>query len=140
MSASEPPRVARVGAEDVVPRVGGECATFTTNVRRKSRAGGVDAHGRARHHVATLTGRNAMASLSRTLAKWIVGLRYEDLPPEVVDRAKGVTLHCISSMLLGSQTGAAKQAAKLITDEEDGVRNGATLVVDGRKVTRGGAA
>src|SRR4051812_45754371 len=81
-----------------------------------------------------------MASLSRTPARWIVGLRYEDLPPAVVDRAKGVTLHCISSMLLGSQTGAAKQAAKLITDEEDGVRNGATIVVDGRKVTRGGAA
>ena len=27
-----------------------------------------------------------MASLSRQLAQWIVDLRYEDLPPEVVDR------------------------------------------------------
>ena len=34
-----------------------------------------------------------MASLSRQLAQWVVGLRYEDLPPAVVDRAKGVTLH-----------------------------------------------
>ena len=34
-----------------------------------------------------------MATISRQLAKWVVGLRYEDLPPEVVDRAKGVTLH-----------------------------------------------
>jgi hypothetical protein len=32
-----------------------------------------------------------MASLSRQLAQWVVGLRCED-PPEVVDRAKGVTL------------------------------------------------
>ena len=64
-----------------------------------------------------------MPSLSRELAKWIVGLRYEDLPPEVVDRAKGVTLHCISSVLLGSQTKAGKQAVKFITDEEAGVSN-----------------
>ena len=81
-----------------------------------------------------------MASLSRELARWIVNLRYEHLPPEVVDRAKGVTLHCISSILLGSQTGGGKQAVKLMTDEEEGVRNGATILVDGRKVTRGGAA
>ena len=57
-----------------------------------------------------------MASLSRQLAQWVVGLRYEDLPPEVVDRAKGVTLHSLASALLGSQTPAAKQAVKLITD------------------------
>ena len=81
-----------------------------------------------------------MASLSRALAHWIVNLRYEDLPPEVIDRAKGVTLHCISSILLGSQTGGGKQAVELIADEEEGVRNGATILVDGRKVTRGGAA
>ena len=35
-----------------------------------------------------------MASLSRQLAQWIAGLRYEDLPAAVVDRAKGVTLAC----------------------------------------------
>ncbi len=67
-----------------------------------------------------------MASLSRQLAQWIVGLRYEDLPPEVVDRAKGVTLHNIASALIGSQTGPGKQAVKMITEEEAGVRNGAT--------------
>jgi len=53
-----------------------------------------------------------MPSLSRQFAKWITELRYEDLPPEVVDRAKGVTLHCISSVLLGSQTKAGQQAVK----------------------------
>ena len=45
-----------------------------------------------------------MASLSRQLAQWVVGLRYEDLPPEVVDRAKGVTLQSLTSLLLGSQS------------------------------------
>jgi 2-methylcitrate dehydratase PrpD len=81
-----------------------------------------------------------MASLSRQLARWIVNLRYEDLPPEVIDRAKGVTLHCLASILIGSQTGPGRNAVKLITDEEAGVRSGATIMVDGGKVTKGGAA
>ncbi len=81
-----------------------------------------------------------MASLSRQLAQWVVGLRYEDLPPEVVDRAKGVTLHCLASVLLGSQTGPGKQAVKLITEEEAGVRKGATIMVNGSTATKGGAA
>jgi 2-methylcitrate dehydratase PrpD len=81
-----------------------------------------------------------MPSLSRKLAQWVASLTYDDLPPEVVDRAKGVTLHCLGSILLGSQTEAARQAAKLITDEELGVRSGATIMVYGGKVTKGGAA
>jgi len=32
-----------------------------------------------------------MASLSRQLARWVVGLRDNDPPCEAVDRAKGVT-------------------------------------------------
>ncbi|MBI4189414.1 MAG: MmgE/PrpD family protein [Betaproteobacteria bacterium] len=81
-----------------------------------------------------------MASLSRHLAQWAVGLRYEDVPPEVIDRAKGVTLHGLASVLLGSQSPAGQQAVKLISEEEAGVRNGATIMVNGAKVTRGGAA
>lgn len=81
-----------------------------------------------------------MASLSRQLARWIVSLRYEDLPPEVVDRAKGVTLHCLTSVLLGSQTASGRNAVKLVADEETGVRSGATIMVHGGKVTKGGAA
>ncbi len=81
-----------------------------------------------------------MASLSRQFAHWVAGLRYEDLPPEVVDRAKGVTLHCLASVLLGANTGPGKQAVKLVTGEEAGVRKGATIMVDGTVATRGGAA
>ncbi len=81
-----------------------------------------------------------MASLSRQFAQWVVGLRYEDLPPAVVDRAKGVTLHSLASVLIGSQTPDGRHAVKFITQEEDGVRNGATLMVSGSKVTKGGAA
>jgi 2-methylcitrate dehydratase PrpD len=81
-----------------------------------------------------------MASLSRQFARWIVGLRYEDLPPEVVDRAKGVTLHALASVLIGSQTSAGRKAVELIIEEEDGARNGATLMAHGGRATKGGAA
>ena len=81
-----------------------------------------------------------MTSLSRQLAHWVVGLRYDDLPPAVVDRAKGVTLHGLVSVLLGSQTEGGRGAVKLMKAEEAGVSSGATIMVDGTRVTRGGAA
>ena len=81
-----------------------------------------------------------MTSLSRQLARWVAGLRYEDLPPAVVDRARSVTLQGLVSVLLGSQTPGGRGAIKLITGEEAGVRSGATIMVDGTRVTRGGAA
>ena len=81
-----------------------------------------------------------MASLSRQLARWIAGLKYEDLPPEVVDRAKGVTLQSLSSILIGSQTKPGRDAVHLMSGEEDGVKRGATIMVSGEKVTKGGAA
>src|SRR3989475_13157614 len=81
-----------------------------------------------------------MASLSRQLAQWVVGLRHQDLPPEVVDRAKGVTLHGLASVLLGSEAPGGRQAVNLITEEEAGVRDGATIMVSGARVTKGGAA
>jgi 2-methylcitrate dehydratase PrpD len=81
-----------------------------------------------------------MESLSRQLAHWVVGLRYDDLPTAVVDRAKGVTLHSLASVLLGSQTRGGQQAVQLMTAEESGVSQGATIMVDGTKVTKGGAA
>ncbi|MDB5803965.1 MAG: hypothetical protein JWN73_1287 [Betaproteobacteria bacterium] len=81
-----------------------------------------------------------MTSLSRQFAQWVVGLKYEDLPPEVADRAKGVTLQCLSSILIGAQTKPGRDAFELISGEEAGVTNGATMMVHGGKATRGGAA
>jgi 2-methylcitrate dehydratase PrpD len=81
-----------------------------------------------------------MPSLSRQLAQWVAGLRYDDLPPAVVDRAKGVTLQGLASALIGSQTPDGRQAVALITEEEAGVKQGATILVNGTRVTKGGAA
>jgi len=79
-------------------------------------------------------------SLSRQFARWVSALRFEDLPPTVVDRVKGLTLQNIASALVGSQMPGGQQAVEFITEEEDGVTRGATLLVSGRRVTRGGAA
>jgi len=81
-----------------------------------------------------------MASLSRRLAQFVAGLRYEDIPPAVIDRAKGVTLQALTSVLIGSQTGPGKQAVRMIAEEEAGVKKGATILTDGTLVTKGGAA
>jgi 2-methylcitrate dehydratase PrpD len=81
-----------------------------------------------------------MASLSRQLARWVVGLRYDDLPPEVVDRAKGLTLHGLASVLLGSHSPDGQQAVRLVAEEDAGVENGATIMVHGTRATKGGAA
>jgi 2-methylcitrate dehydratase PrpD len=78
-------------------------------------------------------------SLSRQFARWVVALRYEDLPPAVIDRAKGLTIQALASVLVGSQLPAGKEAVNLISQEEAGVRNGATIMVSGAQVTKGGA-
>jgi 2-methylcitrate dehydratase PrpD len=79
-------------------------------------------------------------SLSRQFARWAAGLRYEDLPATVVDRAKGLTLQALSSVLLGYQTPAGQEAIKLVLEEEAAASNGASVMVNGTKATKGGAA
>ena len=81
-----------------------------------------------------------MASLSRQLARWVTGLEYHDLPAPVVDRAKGVTLQLLSSVLLGAQTREGREAVELVNEEEATAGGGATIMVSGGKATRGGAA
>src|SRR5262245_26565348 len=78
--------------------------------------------------------------LSRQFAEWVARLRYEDLPADVVDRAKGLTLQNLSSALLGAQLPAGQQAIAFITQEEAGVADGATIMVTGTKATKGGTA
>ncbi len=85
------------------------------------------------------SGAGSSPSISRQFARWVAGLRYEDLPPDVVDRAKGLTLQALASALLGSQLPAGRQAIDLVTQEEAGVPSGATILVDGATATKAGA-
>ena len=86
------------------------------------------------------TSSTPSVSLSRQLARWVAGLKYEDLPAPVVDRAKGLTLHGLTSALLGAASPAVRDAVALVVEEETGARGAATILVDGARVTRGGAA
>src|SRR6516162_774233 len=79
-------------------------------------------------------------SLSRQLAAWVAGLRYADLPPEVVDRAKGVTLHGITSAMLGSRAADAQMALRLMQEEESGGAGAATVLAHGTRLSKAGAA
>src|SRR4051812_22112002 len=81
-----------------------------------------------------------MTTLSRQLAAWIHRLSYEDLPAPVTDRAKGLILHGVSSILLGAHAEGVLEACRMIVEEEAGVQRGATILVHGDKVTKGGAA
>src|SRR5712691_5488594 len=83
---------------------------------------------------------NMAVSLSRQLAHWVAGLHFEDLPPAVVDRAKGVTLHGLASALVSHGMPPARQALQLMQSEEAGGGGVATVLVDGTRLTKAGAA
>src|ERR1700674_4663541 len=79
-------------------------------------------------------------SLSRDVAAFVANLRYDDLPAEVVDRAKGVTLQALSSALVGRDFPSARQALALMQEEEAGGGGAATVLCNGEKLTKAGAA
>src|SRR5712671_3849880 len=79
-------------------------------------------------------------SLSREFAAFVAGLRYEDLPPTVVDRAKGVTLEALSSALVAHDMPGGRQALALMQEEEAGAGGAATVLCNGDKLTKAGAA
>ncbi|MFC1939784.1 MmgE/PrpD family protein [Chloroflexota bacterium] len=79
-------------------------------------------------------------SLSRQLAQFIVKLKYLDLPPKIVDKAKALTLQALASALVGSQFPGPKQTIHMLKEEETIARGGSTIMVYGVKVTKAGAA
>jgi len=79
-------------------------------------------------------------SLSRELAGFVAGLGYDDLPPAVVDRAKGVTLQALTSALVAHEMPASQQALALMQEEEAGGGGAATVLCSGSRLTKAGAA
>ena len=77
-------------------------------------------------------------SLSRTFAHWGANLKYEDLPPEVVDKVKGLILHALTSAAIGGAMEDGKHAVEHVLHEESRP-DGAAILVDGRRATRIGA-
>jgi hypothetical protein len=79
-------------------------------------------------------------SLSREFAAFVADLTYEKLPPEVVDRAKGVTLQALSSALVAHDMPGSRQALAVMQEEELGGSGAATVLCHGEKLTKAGAA
>ena len=78
-------------------------------------------------------------ALARSYAKFVSSLEYSDLPVQVVDKLKASVLHGMIVSIIGAQTHHGKSAITL-TKEEDSKSDGATILVDGTKATRAGAA
>src|SRR5205823_4604891 len=79
-------------------------------------------------------------SLSREFAAFVAGLVYDDLPPAVVDRAKGVTLEALVSAAVAHDMPGGRQALALMQEEEAGAGGAATVLCSGAKLTKAGAA
>jgi len=79
-------------------------------------------------------------SLSRKLAAFVAGLEFDALPPSVVDRAKGITLQALTSALVAHAMPASQQALSLMQEEEAGGGGAATVLCNGARLTKSGAA
>ena len=80
------------------------------------------------------------------LGEFVATLRFEDLPPEVVDKAKAVVNHAVTVGMAGFANARSEAARRAVLGQEGlgarrvGAGQGATLWVDGTRVTRAGAA
>lgn len=80
------------------------------------------------------------ASISRQLAKFVHELSFDDLPAPVVDKAKALTLHYFAGVLEGYAVPEVQGAIRLVKEEETVGNGGSTILVDGARVTKAGAA
>jgi 2-methylcitrate dehydratase PrpD len=79
-------------------------------------------------------------SLSRKLARFAHDLTFHDLPAEAVDKVEALVLQGLASALVGSKHSAARRIVHMIRREETVATGGSTILADGGRVTKSGAA
>ena len=79
-------------------------------------------------------------TLSRQLARFTSKLTYEDLPSDVAGKVKARILHALGTGLAAYDDSFLQQFWRLIKTEEGQDKGGATILVDGSRVSRPGAA
>ena len=85
-------------------------------------------------------------ALAVELGEFVAGLRFEILPPAVVDKAKAVVNHAVTVGMAGFREPRSEAARRAVLAHERlgavriGAGQGATLWVDGARATRAGAA
>lgn len=72
---------------------------------------------------------------TKTLAEYFVNLKYEDIPAEVLERAKLLTLHALGVSIAGFQIKLAADAASIAEQMNGGEGGEATIWYNGKKVT-----
>ncbi len=78
-------------------------------------------------------------ALARTYARFVAELEYPHLPAPVVDKLKASLLHAMFVSLIGARTPHGKASIELVKEEEPS-EGGATILADGARATRSGAA
>ena len=84
--------------------------------------------------------------LATLLGEFVAGLRFEDLPPEVIDKAKALVNHAVTVAMACHGAQRSKLARQAVMQQESlgkrqvGAGQGATLWVTGDRATRPGAA
>src|SRR2546428_5635332 len=84
--------------------------------------------------------------LAVQLGEFVARLRVEELPAAVVDKAKACVNHAVTVGMAGAASPRALAAQRAVLEHERlgarrvGAGQGATLWVDGTRVTRAGAA
>lgn len=79
-------------------------------------------------------------SLSRQFARFVADLETADLPRDVVDRARGVTLQALTSALVACDMAPTRTALAMMAEEEAGGAGMATVLGHGTRLTKAGAA
>jgi 2-methylcitrate dehydratase PrpD len=86
------------------------------------------------------------APLAVQLGEFAAGLRFEELPPVVVDKAKAFVNHAVTVGMVGARHARSVAARRAVLEHERlgerriGAGQGATLWIDGTRVTRAGVA
>ena len=76
-------------------------------------------------------------------ARFVTALEFDSLPHEVVDKIKASLLHAMVTAIVGADTAHGKASVELAKAEEgreNALGAGATILVDGARATRCGAA
>lgn len=85
-----------------------------------------------------MSGKLDSSGLVGRIGDFVHGLRFDDIPADVVEKAKVCLLHNLACALSGVP--AAQPERRLVQREERLAEGGARLFVDGTRLTTGGAA
>ncbi len=86
------------------------------------------------------TGFLTPTTYTQELSEYVAGLQYEDLPAEVVAKAKAILVNTVGAALAGRSTKAAQDALRIAAEANGGFGGGVTVWGSGEKLSAVNAA